>query len=159
MPYYISASSASSQGLLHALPHWASSSLSLWQTVFRPKTPDWRLNLTRLPVSDVGCVYIISQCPHIPVVTYVTCFWLFTQVCPTITLFTQLEHPALSKVNMQHSSVLETSDISTRDTLSVMVIIVGNGTSSSSSNLRGGCLHFPLALMSLRKTWIHLFSS
>ena len=59
---------------------------------------DWSLYL----ISAVGYVYINSLCPRIQVVTNVTCFRLFTQVCPAITLFTQLEHPALSKVNMQH---------------------------------------------------------
>ena len=55
----------------------------------------------RLSVSAVGRVYIILQRRRILVVTHVMCFRLFTQVQLVITLFTQLEHPALSKFNMQ----------------------------------------------------------
>ena len=66
----------------------------------RFKTP------VRLSVSSVCCVYVISQRLCVPVFLQVTCFRLFTQVHPAITLFTQLEHPALSKVSIPHMVVL-----------------------------------------------------
>ena len=78
-----------------------------WLTISRPKTPDWRLTPLRFPVSAVGLVYIISQRPRIPVISHVKCFRLFTQVHPAITLFTQLEHPALLKVNIQQKPLHE----------------------------------------------------
>ena len=60
------------------------------------------------PYTVVTCVYIISLRLRIPSLTKMSCFhlriatFLFTWVPPAITLFTELEHLALSRVNMQH---------------------------------------------------------
>ena len=98
---YIFASSASWPGVtVGHCPH------SPWLIVSRPKTTDWRLTPARLPISAVSCVYMNSQCPHIRVVTHAV--FLLTQVHPKIILFTQLEHTALSRVNMQQYVVNKT---------------------------------------------------
>ena len=121
---YIFASSVSWPAITgRSLPHRASGGQSPRLTVSRPKTPDWGLILARLPVSAVHRVYIISQRPRIPVVTHVTCFRLRTQVRLAITLFTQLKHPVLSMVNMQHKAY--------------------NIKHSSLKSFRLDCLHFP----------------
>ena len=91
------------RGHCRLLPYRAPGDPSPWLTVSRPKTPDRRLTTARFPVSVVGHVYIISQHPCVPIVTHVRCFSLSTQVRSAITLFSNVEHPALSKTNMQHS--------------------------------------------------------
>ena len=69
---YIFTFSASRPGAnCRPLPHQALDSQSLWLTVSKPKTPNWRPTYARLPVSALGRVYLISQCPRILVVTHV----------------------------------------------------------------------------------------
>ena len=80
------------KGNFGPLLHRVLESQSQWLTKSRHKTLDWKQTSVRQPVSALGLRYIISQ-------------WLIFRhtrgKCPDITLFTQLEHKAPSKVNMQ----------------------------------------------------------
>ena len=99
---YILASPASRPG--HTVGHWltghpAASLCNLTYLDTRLQIEDWPLQYSPY----VGRVYIISHHTHIPVVTYVTYISLMTQLRPAFTLFTLLEHPTLSKVNIAHT--------------------------------------------------------
>ena len=93
------------KGYCRPLLHRAPGSQSPWLTVFRPEIPDWKLTPAILLVSAVSCVWIFPLRPRILFVTYVMCFHLFTQERPAMTLFTQVEHPALSKASKYQEDV------------------------------------------------------
>ena len=75
-----------------------------WRPLF---VTDWNSSCYKTETDrySVGTfAYIILQRPRIPVVIHLKWLHLLTQVRPAITLFTQLEHPDLSRVNMQQNS-------------------------------------------------------